>query len=249
MAVVERLTSFGDAMTRAKLAAESEAGIELVPGPADRLAMEDVHIRLPNGALLVDRVDLAIRRGEAVLLTGPSGSGKTTLFRALGGLWPFGRGRIHLPEGARVLFLPQKPYLPIGTLKQVLCYPERADRTDDETCREVLEAVMLGHLAGRLGDTDNWSLALSVGEQQRLAFARAFLYRPDWIFIDEGTSALDAGLARHMYALLKKRLHDATILSIAHDMTVAEFHDRHLGFDPERHAIEDLGAAESLATA
>jgi putative ATP-binding cassette transporter len=182
------------------------------------------------------------------MLTGPSGSGKTTLFRALAGLWPFGRGRIRVPEGARVLFLPQKPYLPIGTLKQTLSYPEPPERYDDEACRETLEAVALGHLAGRLEDSDNWALALSVGEQQRLAIARALLFRPDWIFIDEGTSALDPELARRMYVLLKQRLKDAALFSITHDPTLAGFHDRHLSLHPDAHAVSET-RPERLATA
>ena len=148
--------------------------------------MNGLDLRLPNGNLLLDKASLTLRPGETVSVGGPSGSGKTTLFRALAGLWPFGKGEMRSPAGWRALFLPQRPYLPIGTLRDALTYPDRTDAFDEATCREVLEACLLGHLAGRLDETGNWSLALSVGEQQRLAFARALLLKPNWIFIDEG---------------------------------------------------------------
>ena len=161
--------------------------------------MQDVEVRLPNGALLLEDVDLTVHQGESLAPRGPSGSGKTTLFRVLAGLWPFGRGRIGLPKDARVLFLPQKPYLPIGTLREVLSYPETPEHYGDEACREVLEACTLGHLVPRLDESTNWSLVLSGGEQQRVAFARALLYRPNWLFLDEATlGARRADRAAHV---------------------------------------------------
>ncbi len=186
MAVVDRLTSFGEAMERAKEAGAAETGIRRAPGPADALTVDGVEVRLPNGALLLDKASFVVRQGETVSLSGPSGSGKTTLFRVLAGLWPYGDGEIGTPKDWRVLFLPQRPYLPIGSLRETLCYPEPTTAFDDETCREALEDCLLGHLVEHLDETANWSLALSVGEQQRLAFARALLVKPDWIFIDEG---------------------------------------------------------------
>jgi len=230
-AVVDRLTGFSEAMVAAKrTAAESK----LVTSAAEprQLKVDEVEVRLPDGTLLLERVNLAVRQGEKVALEGPSGSGKTTLFRVLAGLWPFGRGRVGLPKDARVLFLPQKPYLPIGTLKQVLSYPDVPERHGDEACREALEACSLGHLVPRLGETANWSLALSGGEQQRLAFARALLYRPDWLFLDEATSALDGPNERRMYELLRTRLAGATVISAAHRPEVVDLHARHLVIDP-----------------
>ena len=175
MAVVDRLTSFGAAMERAKEAGAAEAGIKRAPGPSDALAVNGVEVRLPSGALLIDRSSFEVRPGETVSLSGPSGSGKTTLFRVLAGLWPYGDGEIDTPKDWHVLFLPQRPYLPIGSLRQTLCYPEPPTKFDDEACREALEDCQLGHLVEHLEETANWSLALSVGEQQRLAFARALL--------------------------------------------------------------------------
>ena len=126
-----------------------------------------------------------------------------------------------LPQDARILFLPQKPYLPIGTLREALSYPETPERYSDEACREALDACGLGHLAARLDETANWSLVLSGGEQQRLAFARALLYRPDWLFLDEATSALDEAAERRMYELLSERLPAAAVISVAHRQSVA----------------------------
>src|SRR5262249_881407 len=130
-----------------------------------------------------------------------------------------------------------------------LTYPEHDAATDDATCREVLEACLLGHLSGRMHESTNWSLALSVGEQQRLAFARALLLKPNWIFIDEATSALDTKMEAHLYGLLKQRLRGTAIVSIAHRPEVVDFHDRHLRIDPARHALLEGTQEPTLARA
>ena len=230
-AVVDRLTTFSESMVRAKQAA---AATNLTAGPAEpgRLVLQDVDVRLPNGELLLGQVDLKVEQGETVALAGPSGSGKSTLFRVLAGLWPFGSGRIGLPKDARMLFLPQRPYLPLGTLREVLSYPEAPERHSDEACREVLQACGLSHFVPRLDETATWSLVLSGGEQQRLAFARTLLYRPDWLFLDEATSALDAEAERRMYELLAQRLPNATLISVAHKPEVAASHRRKVVIDP-----------------
>jgi vitamin B12/bleomycin/antimicrobial peptide transport system ATP-binding/permease protein len=231
-AVVDRLTTFGEAMVAAKRADE-ESAIEIRAQAEPELALVGVDLNLPDGTPLLRNVNLALRSGEAVVLRGPSGSGKTTLFRALAGLWPFGRGRIATPrEDSRVLFLPQKPYLPIGTLKDALCYPDPSEPVSDEDCREMLEACGLWHLSPRLNEAANWSLVLSGGEQQRLAFARALVYQPDWLFLDEATAALDEAAERHMYELVRRLLPNTTVVSIAHRPGVAAFHDRQLTVDP-----------------
>ena len=240
-AVVDRLTGFSEAMVAAKQVA-AETAFVASPPRLRQLTLEDVEVRLPNGELLLEHVDLTVNQGESVALGGPSGSGKTTLFRVLAGLWPFGRGRIGLPQGARMLFLPQKPYLPIGTLREVLSYPEMPERYGDEACREVLGACAMGHLAPRLDETANWSLVLSGGEQQRLAFARALLYRPDWLFLDEASSALDAATERRMYALLAERLPGAAVVSVAHRPEVVALHERQLVIDPSHHRLASAAA-------
>jgi vitamin B12/bleomycin/antimicrobial peptide transport system ATP-binding/permease protein len=178
-----------------------------------------------------------VRKGQSTILRGPSGSGKTTLFRVLAGLWPFGRGRIATPRDGRVLFLPQKPYLPLGPLKDALCYPDAPDRHSEAQCSEALAACGLAHLAPRLAEAANWSLVLSGGEQQRIAFARTLLYRPDWLFLDEATSALDEAAERTLYELVQQRLPATTLISIAHRPSVGAFHARQLVIDPTSHRV------------
>jgi putative ATP-binding cassette transporter len=240
-AVVDRLTTFGDAMVKAKVEAE-RTGFEVTARATPEVALQAEDIDLPNGTPLLEDVNITLRRGERVLVRGPSGSGKTTMFRVLAGLWPFGRGRMSVPANARVLFLPQKPYLPVGTLKDVLCYPDSPAAQTDDACRQALEACGLPQLAPRLGEAANWSLVLSGGEQQRLAFARALLYRPEWLFLDEASSALDEPAERRMYELLRERLPRAAIVSIAHRPAVQEFHQRQLVIDPNTRSLSSTPA-------
>ncbi len=244
-AVVDRLTTFAEAMTKAKTAVETEAAFtKTAATPA--LELERVDVALPDGRLLLEGVDLVVRPGERVVIQGPSGSGKTTLFRVLAGLWPFGRGRIDLPSGARILFLPQKPYLPIGTLAEALAYPDTPDTHSEADYRAALEACRLPHLVDRLEEQGNWSMILSPGEQQRLAFARALLYRPDWLFLDEASSALDEATEAQVYRLLREGLPNATIVSIAHKPSVLRHHERRLVIEPAERRVssEPLPAAE-----
>jgi putative ATP-binding cassette transporter len=189
-------------------------------------------VALPDGRILLDHIDLEIRPGDRLVIQGPSGSGKTTLFRVLAGLWPYGRGTIRLPKEARVLFLPQKPYLPVGTLREALCFPERPEAYGLIAICEALRATGLEHLADRLDEERSWSPVLSPGEQQRLAVARAILLQPDWLFLDEATSALDAAMEARLYKLLRARLPETAIVSIAHNPGVVAFHDRRLVIDP-----------------
>lgn len=177
---------------------------------------------------------LSIERGQRWLVTGPSGSGKSVFFRAMAGIWPYGRGTVDRPEGARILFLPQKSYLPAGTLADALCYPSRSDAYEATALRDVLRACRLDGLIERLSEVANWSTTLSPGEQQRMAFARALLQAPDFLFLDEATSALDEETEAAMYGLVRERLPDAALISIAHRSTVARWHDRFLRYDAKR---------------
>ena len=187
-------------------------------------------------------VDFEVRPGELVALTGPSGSGKSTLFRALAGIWPFGSGKITIPAGARVLFLPQKPYIPIASLRDAITFPSPSGAFADEQIREALRACRLDHFADRLDEVQNWSLSMSVGEQQRLAIARALLNKPEWLFLDEATAALDEATEAHRYGLLRELLPNATLVSIAHRPAVAAFHGK-------RYALEVAGGRARLAAA
>jgi vitamin B12/bleomycin/antimicrobial peptide transport system ATP-binding/permease protein len=222
-ASVDRLLTFEDALERVALQ-EGAEGLVVEPAANGTLRAEGLDLTLPTGAAILAGGALAVGRG--VLVKGPSGSGKSTLFRALAGIWPFGRGRVSVPESARVLFLPQKPYLPIGTLRDAVSYPATAGTFSDDQIRAVLDDAALGHLAPRLDEADNWSM------QQRLAIARALLHRPDYLFLDESTSALDEATEERMYALLRERLPEAALVSIAHTPTTERFHERILELVP-----------------
>ena len=154
--------------------------------------------------------------------------------RALAGIWPYWKGRIRLPKGARLLFLPQKPYLPIGKLKHVVAYPADVSRFSDEEVRLSLEAVGLKHLMNDLEKSENWAQVLSGGEQQRLAFARALLNRPDWLFLDEATASLPEEAQESLYRLLKEKLPATTLVSIGHRGSLAGYHDKRLVWEESR---------------
>jgi putative ATP-binding cassette transporter len=225
--VVQRLVGFEEALAHVRAQAAARDGIRRVDGDAPTLAVEGVDLALPGGATLISRVNLALAPGKSALLSGPSGAGKSTLIRAIAGIWPFGRGAIRVPRG-RALFLPQKPYLPIGTLREVVSYPMPASGLADQVLREALAAVGLPELAGRLDEAGHWALQLSPGEQQRIAFARALVQKPDWLFLDEATSAVDEATETKLYQLVHDRLRGSAVLSVGHRSTLRAFHDRHL---------------------
>ena len=181
----------------------------------------------------------------------PSGSGKSTLVRAIAGIWPFGRGEIRAARDARILFLPQRPYLPIGKLRDVVSYPMPASGVADGTLREALEAVGLAQLAGRLDEAAHWALQLSPGEQQRIAFARALVQKPEWLFLDEATSAVDEATESRLYQLVRERLPETTVFSVGHRATLRPFHARRLMVQPTGNsaaAIVELPAATDVGS-
>ncbi|MBI4290142.1 MAG: ABC transporter ATP-binding protein/permease [Betaproteobacteria bacterium] len=236
-ASVDRLLTFQSALQKATQEAEESRGIRIATSGSADLRAEHLDLALPAGDGTVGRAILTdtsfrIERGSRVLISGPSGSGKSTLFRALAGIWPFGKGEVTIPAGARVLFLPQKPYLPIGTLRQAVSFPAAANAFDDNTLRETLAACSLGAFADRLDEQGNWGMSMSGGEQQRLAIARALLNRPDWLFLDEATSSLDEPTEAHLYGLLREHLPRSALVSIAHRPAVAAFHDRRFELKP-----------------
>lgn len=185
-------------------------------------------LALPTGQTLLKDLDLTLPKGAWTLISGSSGSGKSTLFRALAGIWPFGHGRVLIPAGARVLFLPQKPYIPIATLRDAVKYPDERSTANDAEIVQALEAARLGHLAGRLDEEAHWSNILSGGEQQRLAIARALVFKPDWLFLDEATASLDEANEAAVYGVLKERLPQATVVSIGHRPSLREWHTTRL---------------------
>jgi len=244
--VMQRLAGFERALARVRAEAAGD-GLRRGPGPDEALALDRVTLALPGGRPLVEDVSLGLRRGETLLISGPSGAGKSTLFRAIAGIWPFGAGGISLPRGGRVLFLPQKPYLPIGTLREVVSYPTPAGGIGDPDLREALEAVGLPELAARLDEHAHWALALSPGEQQRIAFARALVQKPDWLFLDEATSAVDEESEGRLYTLLRDRLPGVTLVSVGHRSTLRAFHRRTLVVTPSNGGPATVAEAPSPA--
>jgi vitamin B12/bleomycin/antimicrobial peptide transport system ATP-binding/permease protein len=241
-AVIARLDGFDIAVERAQAAATARPAIEVATrAAADRIEIDDLLVRLPQGTALVAVDDLAISAGERVLLTGPSGAGKSTLFRAIAGTWPFGAGTIRVPKAAKVMALPQRPYFPIGTLAAAVSYPAEPGAFDTEVLREVIAAVGLHTLAGRLSEEAHWNRMLSLGEQQRLGIARAILQSPDYLFLDEATASLDEPAETMLYRLLNARLKGATIVSIGHRSTLSAFHRRGLVLerDGEIHRLRE----------
>jgi len=226
-ATTDRLAGFRNAIADARARAAA-SGITRYEAEHAALVVRDLRLALPDGSKLLAIPDLDVKRGEALLVTGRTGVGKSTLLRAVAGIWPFGQGRIATPGRAEMLFLPQKPYLPIGTLRCVLTYPQPPSRFDDATVREALAACGLPYLVARLDESDNWALHLSPGEQQRVAFARALLQQPTWLFLDEATAALDEASEARLYRIVRQRMPGTTLVSIGHRSSLVPFHDRRL---------------------
>ncbi len=209
------------------------------------IAVQGLALRKPGGEPLANIPPLRLQQGERWLLRGTSGAGKSTLLRAVAGIWPYGEGEIRHPGAGRLMFLPQRSYIPQGTLKAALCYPGQPGDFDDERVRQVLREVRLPELADRLHDTDRWQQKLSGGEQQRLAIGRALLQRPDYLFLDEATSALDPDTEQALYQALLEALPHGTLVSVAHRESLAGYHDHVLDLT----SLRGSAAAPSPATA
>jgi putative ATP-binding cassette transporter len=218
-AVLDRLTSFDAAIE----SAQNETGFDIRKDAAAP-ALQGATVALPNGVALLQGVDLTLKRGRNLLVTGASGSGKSTLFRALTGVWPFGSGKALIPPRGSLMLLPQRPYVPIGPLRDAVTYPAEPGRYDDGEIAQALIDARLPQLANKLDLADNWSQRLSGGEQQRLAIARALLAKPEWLLLDEATAALDEETEAAIYKMLAERLPQSTLVSIGHRSTLAAFH-------------------------
>jgi len=245
-AVIARLDGFNIAVESAQAAATATPGIDVAPHAGkDAIRIEDLVVRLPQGGALVAADDIVISAGERVLVTGASGAGKSTLFRAIAGTWPFGAGTIHIPKGAKVMTVPQRPYFSIGTLGAAITYPAEPGTFGAEALAEVITAVGLPALAGRLTEEAHWNRMLSLGEQQRLGIARAILQAPDYLFLDEATASLDEAGEAAIYRLLDERLKHTTIVSIGHRSTLSAFHGRGVALvrDGDVHRLREVGLA------
>jgi putative ATP-binding cassette transporter len=240
-AVVARLDGFERSIAEAERLTTDPEAIQAAPAASKEIALQQLLVRLPNGAPLVAATDLKLRPAERTLVTGPSGAGKSTLFRAVAGIWPFGSGSIVIPEHASLMMLPQKPYFPIGSLHAAIVYPAEADKFGADRVREVLAQIGLPQLASRLGEEGHWNRTLSLGEQQRLGLARALLHAPDYLFLDEATASLDEPSEAVLYRLLMEQLPATTIVSIGHRSTLEEFHQRNIALvrDGDRFALRE----------
>jgi putative ATP-binding cassette transporter len=245
ISVVDRLNSFDDAIDKAQALEFAGPQRVAVAGGAPAIDLEGVDLNLPNGRCIVEAKHLVLAGGESVLLSGPSGSGKSTLFRALSGIWPYGDGQIRAPTGMRMLVVPSKPYFPIDTLRAAVTYPAVPGTYSDDEIRQAIIDAHLGDLVDEIDREDAWSQRLSSGEQQRVALARALLTRPDWLFLDESTSAVEEKTEAELYAILARRLPKTTIMSIGHHAALIGLHKRHLVTAPENShfTLRDAAAA------
>jgi putative ATP-binding cassette transporter len=203
----------------------------LLVKPSQEVAVElaNVEVRTPAGDQLIDSLDVQLDSGDALVITGRSGAGKTTLLRSLAELWPYASGTLCCPDGDNAtMFLSQLPYVPLGTLRGVVCYPNSPDAISNDELRDVLTKVALAPLYDRIDEERDWAKVLSPGEQQRVAFARILLTRPQAAFLDEATSALDEGLEFALYQLLRSELPDCVVVSVSHRHTVEQHHEQQL---------------------
>jgi len=243
-AVLDRLAGFEGSIDWAQALGETAPRVEFISEGAGTLHVEQLAVGLPNGREIVHLSNFEVCPGDRILVTGPSGSGKTSLFRALGGIWPFGTGTVRIPEGASVLVLPQRPYLPLGTLRGALTYPAPQDAFSTEEIDEVLDAVGLPAFRDQLDKTAYWTDKLSGGEKQRLSIARALLQKPQWLFLDEATSALDEDSEAALYQLLLERFPDSAIVSIGHRSSLVQFHGRFFRLVPMGEGLHRLSEAD-----
>ena len=221
-AVVMRLTYFGRHMHEVSQQAE-RFHVERFAA-ADVVEVSNMQINLPDGKPLLENISFILHPGHNILIKGVSGSGKSTLLRAISGIWPFVDGKIFLPERDKLMFIPQKPYLPLGTLRAALNYPGNKP-IDDTELIYLMDLCQIGYLKDKLDLEADWSHVLSVGEQQRLAFVRAHIQQPQWLFLDEATSALDEDTEATMYSLLQERLQQTTVVSVGHRSTLNKYHE------------------------
>lgn len=241
-AVVERLTGFGLHMEQVKQES-AQQDLQRQPGATDAITATDMSVTLPDESAVLHNVSFTLEPGTNVLIKGVSGSGKSTLLRALAGIWPYVKGTLEIPAEDKLMFIPQRPYLPLGTLKESLLYPGTESRTDEEL-KQLMEDCCIGYLYDKLYMEADWSHVLSVGEQQRLAFVRALIYKPVWLFLDEASSALDEETEAKVYTLLMEEAPQTTLVSVGHRSTLNKYHEKVLFLDKETHSLywQDKGS-------
>lgn len=222
VAVIRRLSGFTQHMEEVDAL---ESKFRRMNNEADALTLTDIEIDLPEGDKLIEQLNLTVNPGEYLLVSGKSGAGKSTLLRALAELWPYGSGQIAMPDDWRVMFLPQRPYLPLGTLRQAIYYPQSVPENDETDIAALLDEFGLSTLRDKLDEVDDWSRILSLGEQQRIAFIRILLFKPQLAFLDESTSAMDEELEARSYDKLKEELPDMAVVSVGHRSSILQRHN------------------------
>ena len=232
--VVMRLTYFGRHMQEVSVDAERFHLERFVA--AEEVRADNMQVDLPDGTPLLQNINFTLEPGSNVLIKGVSGSGKSTMLRAVAGIWPYVQGKIVMPEQEKLMFIPQKPYLPLGSLREALLYPGNKP-VSDEVLVALMEQCQIGYLKDKLDIVADWSHVLSVGEQQRLAFVRAHIQEPVWLFLDEATSALDEETEAKMYTLIGERLPVTTIVSIGHRSTLNKYHQLALELDKNNKSV------------
>jgi putative ATP-binding cassette transporter len=226
-AALHRVTAFHDALLIVD-ERDEEPSIILKPHPEGHLVFERVSVWLADGGVVISDATTDIKPGERVLVVGESGTGKSTLMRAIGGLWPWGTGTIYLPPREQMMFLPQRPYMPLGSLRQAVTYPANVREFTDEQIKGALARVGLPEFVNRLDDDDRWDRLMSLGQQQRLAFARVLLQKPLWVFLDEATAALDEENQLRVMSIFDDELAETAVVSIGHRPGLEAFHKRKL---------------------
>lgn len=225
VAVIRRLGGFAGHMEEAEALTSS---FDFTKNTSNALQLWQMDIALPDGRQLAEKLSIAVPAGKRLLISGGSGAGKSTLLRAIAGIWPYGTGEISLPTGWRTMFLPQRPYLPLGSLRRAIYYPQPVPENIDDNLTGLLERFGLQKLAGQLDTVDDWSRILSLGEQQRLAFIRILLLWPDIVFLDESTSALDEPREAQAYEILRQLLPQMAVVSVGHRSSLLNCHDKQL---------------------
>jgi putative ATP-binding cassette transporter len=234
-------TAFAD--LDATVSTDANERITIEDSPDNDIHLDGLSVAQYNGIIMIDEADTMIAAGQKVLLMGASGTGKSTLIRAIAGLWPWGSGSVRLPAGAKIAFLPQRPYLPLGTLRQVLCYPNDGAIYTDDILQQALTRCGLKRLIPRMDAEERWDKVLSGGEQQRIGFARLLVLRPDIVIMDEATAALDADGQDTMMELFRHELDGVTLISVGHRAELEDYHDRKVTLQRRATGVE-MGAAE-----
>ena len=228
VAVIRRLGGFAGHIEEAEELQMGIAFVENSQPEANALELRDISVVLPGGQHLTDKLSIAVPAGKKLLISGSSGCGKSTLLRTLAGIWPYGSGHVAMPGAWKAMFLPQRPYLPLGSLRRAIYYPQPVPEQEQVDLPELMEKMGIGPLAEKLDVIDDWSRILSLGEQQRLAFIRVLLMKPDIVFLDESTSALDEAREAQAYDVLAQLLPDMAVVSVGHRSTLLGYHDKQL---------------------